>query len=505
MFLNNDNFDSIISLESEKGGIVEEIPFRMLILGDWSGDEIDKDFSSRAPIEIDRDNFDSVINRLHAKLELDISSENSQFVSLEFRELDDFHPDNLYRQVPLFSDLRNLRRRLSNSDSFNSAAREVRNWLSEDQPIISSQFNSEPESVDSEKLLDQILSGKSENIKLQANPNVELSNLLKDLVRPHLLTFDENEQKGLISIVDEATSNLMRRILHHPKFQNLESAWRSLYFLVKNTQTNSLLKVYILNLTKDELIGKLKECNNLADSEVYRKIIVDANNMFEGESWAAIFGNYEFQPNIDDIAGLIRLSKIGSAVQSPFVSKISDTLLGIESLFLQPEYFDWNLSEDSTNGKLWSTLRSLPESKFLGLTINKFLTRLPFGAKTEEIDSFSFEEFDEKSTHTHYLWGNSCFIVALLFGRSFSKYEWRMGNHLEQDIENLPIHIYSDGFETFTKPCAEIVLTQFACEKLIGLGLMPLISFKDTDRVRLAGFQSATNLVSALIGRWKND
>lgn len=282
MFLDNDNFDSIISFESEKSGIIEEIPFRMLILGDWSGDEIEKDFSSRSPIEIDRDNFDSVINRLHTKLELEISLENSQFISLEFRELDDFHPDNLYRQVPLFSDLRNLRRRLANPNSFNSAAREVRSWLSEKQTISSSQVTSEPKSVDSEELLDQILSNKSDNVKLQIFQNAELSNLLKDLVSPHLLTFDENEQKALISIVDEATSNLMRKILHHPKFQNLESAWRSLYFLVKNTQTDSLLKIYILDLKKDELINKLKQCNNLTDSEIYRKIVVDANNTFDG-------------------------------------------------------------------------------------------------------------------------------------------------------------------------------------------------------------------------------
>lgn len=505
MFPNNDNFDSLISLESEKSGVIEEIPFRMLILGDWSGDEIKKDFSSRSPIEIDRDNFDSVINRLHTKVELDISLENSQFISLEFRELDDFHPDNLYRQIPLFSDLRNLRRRLTNPDSFNSAAREVRSWFNEEQTIGSSKVTSEPKSVDPEELLDQILSGKSEHIKLQTTQSTELSNLLKDLVRPHLLTFDENEQKALISIVDEATSNLMRRILHHPKFQNLESAWRSLYFVVKNTQTDLHMKIYILDITKDELITKLKQCNNLTDSEIYRKIVIDTNNMFDDEPWAVMFGNYDFQPNVDDIAALIRLSKIGSAIQSPFVSKISDNLLGIESLFLKPEYYDWNISEDSANGKLWSTLRSLPESKFLGLTINKFLTRLPFGSKTEEIDSFPFQEFNEKSNHNSYLWGNSCFIVALLLARSFSKYEWEMGSRLEQEVENLPIHIYSDGFETATKPCAEIDLTQTACEKLMELGLMPLISFKDIDRARLAKFQSVTNPVSALMGRWKNN
>lgn len=505
MFPNDVNFNSIVSLESEKNGVVEEIPFRMLILGDWSGNQLKKEFLSRSPIEIDRDNFDTVINRLQTNLELDLSLENSQIISLKFSELNDFHPDNLYRQVPLFSALRDLRRRLENPDTFSSAAREVRNWFNKDQAVESNQSVAEPKSVDSEELLDRILSGKSENVKLQTVHNAELSSLIQDLVRPHLLTFDENEQKALISIVDEATSNLMRKILHHPKFQILESAWRSLWFLVKNTQTNSLLKIYILDITKDELTDKLKEYNDLADSDIYRQIVGDANSQFDYENWAAMFGNYDFQPDVDDIATLIRLSKIGSVIQSPFISKISETLLGIESLSLKSEYYDWMFSEDSSKGKLWSTLRSLPESKYLGLTINKFLTRLPYGAKTDEIDSFSFEEFNGNPLHNNYVWGNSCFISALLLARSFSKYEWQMKNHLEQEVDNLPNHIYNIGLETIIKPCAEVALTQNACEKLMEFGLMPLSSLKNTNRVRLTRFQSVAIPDSALMGRWNSN
>lgn len=502
MFPNNDNFASFVSLESEKNGVVEEKPFRMLILGDWSGDAQKKVVSARSLIEIDRDNFDFVINRLQTKLELDLSTNEN--LSLEFSELDDFHPDNLFRKVLLFADLRDLRRRLLNPSTFNSAAREVRGWLSEGQPIETQDTSSEPKTVNSEDLLDQILSGKSENVKLETTHSAELSGLLKDLVKPYLLGFDENEQKSFISIVDKATSSLMRKILHHPKFQKLESAWRSLYFLVRNTETNNLLKIYILDISKDELSAKLKETNNLTDSEVFQKIVVDANQMFDGEFWAAMFGNYDFNPTVDDIAALIRLSKICKTIQSPFVSNISPELLGIDSLFHKFDHTDWNFSEDSSIGKLWSTLRLMPESEFLGITINKFLTRLPFGSDTDEIESFSFEEFEEIPVHEKYVWGNTCFICALLLARSFTKYEWHMANVLEQDVEKLPIHIYKDGSETITKPCAEIALTQTACEKLMEFGLMPLISFRNTDRVKLARFQSVTNPVTALAGRWKS-
>lgn len=502
MFPNYDGLEAMISLESEKSGVIEEKNFRMLILGDWSSDGDKKVFSERFPIEIDRDNFDSVLNGLQTKLDLDLSANSSESIVLEFTELEDFHPDNLFRQVSLFEDLRDLRRRLSNPSTFNSAAREVRNWMTEDLADSSLEVSPEPITIESNELLDQILSGKSETVRLQTSQSTEISQLLKDLVRPYLVEFDENEQKSLISLVDRATSSLMRKILHHPKFQKLEAAWRSLYFLVRNTETDSHLKIYILDVTKEELISKLKETNNLTDSEIYRKIVIDADKMFDGEFWTALFGNYDFQPNVEDIAALIRLSKIGVAIQSPFISSISTELLGIESLQIETEYSDWDISENSTEGKLWSTLRSLPESEFLGLTINKFLTRLPYGSDTVEIDNFVFEEFEDQPVHENYLWGNACFVCALLLARSFSKYEWEMGNRLEQDVENLPIHIYKNRFETITKPCAEITLTQTACEKLMEFGLMPLISYRNTDRVRLARFQSVTNPVSALRGRW---
>jgi type VI secretion system protein ImpC len=75
-----------------------------------------------------------------------------------------------------------------------------------------------------------------------------------------------------------------------------------------------------------------------------------------------------------------------------------------------------------------------------------------------------------------------------------------MGRALKQDIEGLPVHVYKDGTETVFKPCGEVLLTEDACNKLMEHGLMPLISFKNTDRVKLARFQSISD--TALKGMW---
>src|SRR5262245_46351703 len=120
------DFEAKFTMESERGGVVNEPPFRILVAGNWSGDAEKKPLASRRPSSIDRDNFDQVMNRLGASLDLDLQGEP---ISLKFTELDDFHPDRIFAQVPLFADLRDVRSRLKNEDTFHEAAREVRSWF----------------------------------------------------------------------------------------------------------------------------------------------------------------------------------------------------------------------------------------------------------------------------------------------------------------------------------------------------------------------------------------
>ncbi len=501
MFPTDTNFEAKFSLETEKTGIIEEPPFQILVLGDWSGNGEKKDLAERRPIEIDRDNFDDVLQKLGVRLDLDLQNDGN-VLTLEFSKLEDFHPDNIFRQISLFSDLRDLRKRLSKSDTFNSAAQEVRGWFDAPETTDSSDTVSENLPISSDNILDQILSGDSVPIKPQTTHSTELNRLLGDLVKSHLVGFDENEQSKLLTAVDEATGDLMRNILHHPKFQELEAAWRGLYFFVRRTETDVDLKIYLLNISKNELSDNLKSVNDLSDSFLHRWMITEAIDKLGGEPFAFVCGNYAFSPNVEDIAVLIRLAKLAATADAPFISHIRPEILGIKSFDASPTHDKWNFSDATNEGKLWATLRSLPESEYLGLTIPRFLARLPYGEKTEPLDNFSFEEFAENPVHDQYLWANSAFACASLLAQSYRQSGWEMGRALEQDIEGLPIHIYKSDGETITKPCAEVVFTQTACEKLMEFGLTPLLSFRNTDRVRLARFQSISNPVTALKGKW---
>jgi type VI secretion system protein ImpC len=360
------------------------------------------------------------------------------------------------------------------------------------------QSSPEPTEAPAEDLLSAILSKPSGGAAApKQSTSSDLGNLISDLVRPHLISVDENEQSGMMLAVDEATSGLMRKILHHKRFQELEAAWRGLYFLVRRTETSSNLSIYILDVSKDELAADLKSAASLEDTVLYRHLVKDA---YEGDPWAVFAGNYGFVPEVDDIATLMRISKVASIGKVPFISHMRPDVVGVHSLFENSNVRDWDLSTESNAGKLWAALRDQTDSAYLGMTIPRFLARLPYGADTEPLETFNFEEFSDSPAHDEYCWANSAFVATQLLGQSFSTYEWEMGRALKQDVEDLPVHIYKDGTETVYKPCGEVLLTEEACNKLMSHGLMPLVSFKNTDRVKLAMFQSIAD--TKLKGRW---
>jgi type VI secretion system protein ImpC len=499
MIESDSGLEASFTFERERGRAVDEPPFRLLVLGDWSGSTPKKDISVRRPLEIDRDNFDDLIARFASEVEIQTVEGTS--LDLTFTSIDDFHPDQIFERLPIFEKLRVLRRELLDAESFGAAAREVRSWMhveEEPPPPKRVQQTVQP----SENLLDAILSGSTGAAVAPrpAGASEEIADLVSDLVRPHLVSVDENEQAALLAAVDAATSDLMRNILHDSKFQKLESAWRGLYLLIRRAETSSDLKIFIYDVGKPELAEDLRSVTSLDDSALYKILVEDPIETPGGEPWAVVAANYGFGPSKDDIAALIRIAKIAAAANAPFISHMRPEVLGVSSLADNFDPRQWDTSEVSDAGKLWTALRGIPEAEFLGMTIPRFLARLPYGRGTDPLESFSFEEVSGAPDHDEYLWSNGTFITALLLAQTYRAYGWEMRGRFLQDIERLPTHVYESGDETVYQPCAEVLLTQNAAERLMDYGLMPLITYKNSDHVKLGRFQSVSD--TALRGRW---
>ncbi|HMQ03526.1 MAG TPA: type VI secretion system contractile sheath large subunit [Pyrinomonadaceae bacterium] len=491
------NLETEVTLGSEKGGVIDEPIFQLLILGNWAGEGSRHSLDRRRPIEIDRDNFDDVIKGLGVRLHLNIGESR---IDLTFNSIDDFHPDEIYRNVPLFAELRDLRKRLRNADTFNSAAREVREWSESDRLEGNEKGEdpaAEPGSFVPDNLLDSILS-KPEGGGAAPKPAVsdDLSRLVGKIVRPHLVSVDEDEQTEMLRAVDEATSSLMRALLHDRSFRELESAWRGLFFMVRRTDTSSDLRLFILDVLKDELSEDLRSDDG---SQVVGRIASGRNE----DPFAAVFGNFAFEPTVDDVAALIRLAQASARLKTPFVSHLKPDVFGIQTFVDHTDPEAWDLSGESSEGKLWNAMTEISETRYLGLAMPRFLVRLPFGAETEPLETFSFEEFTETFSHEDYLWANPVFAVAQMLAQTYTECGWDFGNRFVQDMDGLPLHVYKRDGETIYLPCSEVQLSQNAADVLAEQGIMPLVSFKNADQIRLVRFRSVCRSEPSLAGRWR--
>lgn len=508
IFIGEEN-ETAATLEEESSAPREETSFRLLLAGDWGNRENRNDLSGRFPVEIDRDNFDEVLRSFGIELSLDLQGGEKDFVRLRFEELEDFHPDGIYRQVPLFADLRETRARLVNPQTFRRTAEKLRMFeddkankaLKQDDNRFSSVEMPQPDSGD---LLEQILSQAGADPVQKQNSSAgksELDNLISRLVKSYLVEIDEAEQTKLIEAVDDATGQLMRTILHHPQFKTLEAAWRAAFLLVTRIETSSNLKIYLFDASKEELAADLKSVDDLSESAFYKLLNEKYFDSTDEKNWAIVCGNYAFKPNVDDAAMLMRIAKIAQTAETAFIAQASPEILGIEALPSVLESGDLKLSENTSEEKLWTALRALPEASYIGLTFPRFLGRIPYGSKSNPAESFAFEEITTPGGD-EYLWTNSSFACALLPAQTFASYEWEIGENLRREINDLPLYIYREAGETLIKPVTETVIRVDAAEKIIEQGLMPFITFRDSDTIRLARFQSIASPPSVLKGKW---
>ena len=510
------------------GAPLEETPFRIALLGDFSGAQSHArnkiDVADRRAVLIDRDNFEDVLAKTGAAVELALGETP---LNLRFSELDDFHPDRLFERATIFRRLREARLRLQDPATFAAAAEEfgiapqreaasvvTGGQASEKTSAAAASAESVMAGVRSGGLLDEIVeqSGGGAKEPRPSRAPDELQEFVRRAVKPHLVAAADPRQAELLAVIDRALSTQMRALLHVPAFQALEAAWRAVFFLVRRMETGTQLKLYLIDITKEELAADLMSAADLRASGTYRLLVEKSVGTPGAEPWALLIGNYSFAAGREDAELLGRLGKIAKAAGAPFVAAASPRLLGCRSLAETPHPREWKLAPDAEGAAAWSALRAIPEARWVGLALPRFLLRLPYGKQTDRIEAFDFEEMPEAPAqsesgpqapaHEDYLWGNPAFACALLLARSFSDDGWQMRPGTHADITGLPLHVYQRNGDSELKPCSEALLTEDAAQRILEHGFMPLVTMKGRDTVRLVRFQSIAEPLRALAGRW---
>jgi type VI secretion system protein ImpC len=302
--------------------------------------------------------------------------------------------------------------------------------------------------------------------------------------------------EAMIAEIDRKLSEQLNAILHSADFKRLEGTWRGLHHLVNNTETDETLKIRVLNITKREVARTLRKFKGTAwdQSPLFKKMYEEEYGTPGGEPYACVIADYEFDHTPPDVEILQGMGQIASAAHAPFVAAISPAVMNMETwqelgdprdltkIFQTPEYAPWR------------SLRESEDSRYLCLTMPRFLARLPYGAKTNPVDEFDFEEDTEGTDHSKYVWSNSAFAMGVNINRAFKLYGWCSrirGVESGGMVEDLPCHTFptDDGGVDMKCP-TEIAITDRREAELAKNGFMPLSHWKNTDYAVFIGGQT---------------
>ena len=135
--------------------------------------------------------------------------------------------------------------------------------------------------------------------------------------------------ESIIAEVDKKLSQQVNQILHHPDFQQLEGAWRGLHYLVNNTETDEMLKIRVMSISKKEVHKTLKKYKGTAwdQSPLFKKMYEEEYGQFGGEPFGCIVGDYYFDHSPPDVEMLGEMAKIGAAMHCPFIAAASPAVM----------------------------------------------------------------------------------------------------------------------------------------------------------------------------------
>ena len=302
--------------------------------------------------------------------------------------------------------------------------------------------------------------------------------------------------QAMIAAIDRKLTEQVNLILHHPEYQKLEGAWRGLHHLVNNTETDQMLKIRVMNITKNELGRTLEKFEGAAwdQSPIFKKVYTEEYSMFGGEPFGCLVADYYFDNSPGDVALLGNMANVASASHTPFISAAAPTLFNMESWQELMNPRDLAKIVATPAYAKWASLRKNEDSRYIGLAMPRVLARMPYGAKTKPIESFDFEEDVAGTDHHKYCWMNAAYAMAVNINRSFKLYGWCTrirGVESGGAVTNLPVHTFptDDGGVAMKCP-TEIAIDDRREKELADLGLMPLLHRKNTDIAAFIGAQS---------------
>ncbi|MFG6447102.1 type VI secretion system contractile sheath large subunit [Roseateles sp. BYS180W] len=356
-----------------------------------------------------------------------------------------------------------------------------------------------PANAESVTLLDQIVADSK--VARSSSEHVRAKDIISELVREVLqgsVVMSSNLTASLdarVAEIDQLISEQLSEIMHHPDFQRLESSWRGLHYLCKHTATGSQQRIQVLNCTKRDLIRDFQTAIDFDQSALFKKVYEEEFGTFGGAPFGALVGDFEFSRQADDMYLLEQLSHVAAAAHAPLISAAAPELFGLEGFTDMGKPRDLSKVFDTVDYAKWKAFRESEDSRYVGLTVPRFLGRLPYNPKDGTLtEGFNFVERVDGADHSRYLWVNTAYAFSARLTAAFETYGWCAAIRGVEGgglVDDLPTHTFkTDDGEVALKCPTEVAITDRREKELSDLGFIPLVHCKNTDYAAFFGAQS---------------
>ena len=297
----------------------------------------------------------------------------------------------------------------------------------------------------------------------------------------------------MIAHIDTLLSAQMDEILHDKSFQELESTWRGIRFLVERTNFNENVKIDLLDATKEEILDDFENNLDITQSTLYKQIYSAEYGQFGGEPVGAIVADYELDKSNQDMTFLNKMSSIAAMSHSPLLTSLSAKFFGLDNFGELENIKDLKSMLEGPQYTRWRTFRENEDAKYTGCMVNRFLTRSPYVPEDNPIKSFNYRE--TVNNHDDMLWGNGAYAFATRLTDSFADYRW-CGNIIGPKgggaVKDLPTYTYENYGSVQTKIPTEVLITDRREFELAENGFITLTLRRDSNN---AAFFSANSVL----------
>ena len=349
-------------------------------------------------------------------------------------------------------------------------------------------------------LLDQIVE-QSKVAKSDAE-HQRAKDIISELAREVLqgtVVISENLNLTLdarVAELDRMISEQLTAVMHAPAFQQLESTWRGLHYLCGQTSTGAQLKIKVLNASKKDVVKDFKSAIDFDQSALFKKVYEEEFGTFGGSPFGALLGDYNIGRQPEDMYFIEQMSHVAAAAHAPFISAASEDMFGLESFTEMGKPRDLAKVFDTVEYAKWKSFRDSEDSRYVGLTLPRFLGRLPYNPKDgTTVEGFNYVEDVDGNDHSSYLWCNTAYAFGARLTRAFEDFGWCAAIRGVEGgglVEELPTHTFrTDDGEVALKCPTEVAITDRREKELSDLGFIPLVHCKNTDYAAFFGAQSA--------------